>query len=308
MDKPTFIHRDGIIADKAYLEWLSDIKKRFHRNQAKAAVQVNTAMLEFYWSLGKDLVEKRPEQVWGTGVIKQLSLDLRAAFKGIKGLSTVNLYFMRRWFAFYQEAIQAQPQLFYQAGKIPQMPELFALIPWRHHTNIISKCKSVEEALFYIHKTVDNNWSRSVLDNNIDADLYKTQGCAIANFSSKLPVPQSSLAQNLLKDSIGNRKTNDLSVELIIKTVADYFNISHVDIKGKKRNTNISFARQISMYLIREMTNYSTTEIGIEFGGKDHSTVMYSCRQIEEKLKCDPTMDSTIQTLKTRIKNQSSAR
>lgn len=200
MDKPTFIHRDGIIADKAYLEWLSDIKKRFHRNQAKAAVQVNTAMLEFYWSLGKDLVEKRPEQVWGTGVIKQLSLDLRAAFKGIKGLSIVNLYFMRRWFAFYQEAIQAQPQLFYQAGKIPQMPELFALIPWRHHTNIISKCKSVEEALFYIHKTVDNNWSRSVLDNNIDADLYKTQGCAITNFSSKLPVPQSSLAQNLLKD------------------------------------------------------------------------------------------------------------
>ena len=200
MDKPTFINRDRMIADKNYLEWLSDIKERFQRSQAKAAVQVNSAMLEFYWSIGKDLVEKKPEQVWGSGVIKQLSLDLRASFTNMKGLSTVNLYFMRRWFAFYQEALKTQPELFYQAGKISQMPKLFSLIPWRHHTDIISRCKSVEEAMFYIHKTVDNNWSRSVLESNIDAGLYKTHGRAITNFSSKLPVPQNSLAQKLLKD------------------------------------------------------------------------------------------------------------
>lgn len=74
------------------------------------------------------------------------------------------------------------------------------MFPWRHHTDIISECKSVEEALFYIHKTVDNNWSRSVLESNLNADLYKIQGKAITNFSSKLPLPQSSLAQNILKD------------------------------------------------------------------------------------------------------------
>ena len=200
MDKPIFINSDGIIADKAYIEWLSDIKRRFQNSQTKAAVQVNSAMLEFYWSMGKDLVEKRPEQVWGTGVIKQLSLDLRASLKGIKGLSTGNLYFMRRWFSFYQEAIKTHPELFYQAGKISQMPELFTLIPWRHHTDIISKCKSVEEAMFYMYKTIDNNWSRSVLESNLEADLYRTHGRAITNFSSKLPVPQGSLAQDLLKD------------------------------------------------------------------------------------------------------------
>ena len=199
MDKPIFISSNGIIADKAYIEWLSEIKRRFRNSQTKAAVQVNSAMLEFYWSMGRDLVEKKPEQVWGTGVIKQLSLDLRASLKGIKGLSTGNLYFMRRWFAFYQEAIKAQPELFYQAGKISQMPELFALIPWRHHTDIISKCKSVEEAMFYIYKTIDHNWSRSVLESNLDADLYRTHGRAITNFSSKLPMPQGNLAQDLLK-------------------------------------------------------------------------------------------------------------
>lgn len=129
MDKPTFINRDGMIADKAYLEWLSDIKKRFQKSQVKAAVQVNSAMLEFYWDMGKDLVEKKPEQVWGSGVIKQLSLDLRALFPEVKGLSTVNLYFMRRWFAFYKDAIVAQPELFYQAGKIFQIPDI---LPWFH--------------------------------------------------------------------------------------------------------------------------------------------------------------------------------
>lgn len=107
---------------------------------------------------------------------------------------------MRRWFAFYQEAIKTQPELFYQAGKISQIPDLFTMVPWRHHTDIISECKSVEEALFYIHKTVDNNWSRSVLESNLNTDLYKIQGKAITNFSSKLPLPQSSLAQNILKD------------------------------------------------------------------------------------------------------------
>lgn len=200
MDKPTFINRDGMIADKAYLEWLSDIKKRFQKSQVKAAVQVNSAMLEFYWDMGKDLVEKKPEQVWGSGVIKQLSLDLRALFPEVKGLSTVNLYFMRRWFAFYKDAIVAQPELFYQAGKIFQIPDIFTMVPWRHHTDIISECKSVEEAMFYIYKIVDNNWSRSVLESNLSTNLYKTQGQAITNFAAKLPVPQSSLAQNILKD------------------------------------------------------------------------------------------------------------
>lgn len=166
--------------------------------------------------------------------------------------------------------------------------------------------KKAEEKKVSFSQEVIEFVARNIATNVRDLEAALTKIIAYKELVNKEITVE--IAQNLLKDSIGNRKTNDLSVELIIKIVADYFNISHVDIKGKKRNTNISFARQISMYLIREMTNYSTTEIGIEFGGKDHSTVMYSCRQIEEKLKCDPTMDSTIQTLKTRIKNQSSAR
>lgn len=200
MDKPAFVYRDGMISDKNYVEWLSDIKQRLQGSQIKAAVQVNAAMLEFYWSVGRDLVERRAEQVWGAGVVKQLSFDLRSAFPGVKGLSIDNMYFMRRWYAFYKDALNATSELFDQPGQIIQIPDFFAKVPWRHHVEIIKKCKSVEEALFYIHKTIEGNWSRSVLESHLESGLYKAHGKAITNFSSKLPVPQGNLAQSLLKD------------------------------------------------------------------------------------------------------------
>ncbi len=197
---PTFVWRDGMIANKEYVEWLTTIKERLQKCQIKTAIQINSAMLEFYWSLGRDLVEKKADQVWGSGVVKQLSLDLRATFPEIKGLSAVNLYLMRRWYLFYQQAIKDTPELFYQAGKISLLPHDFAMVPWRHHTEIISRCESVEEALFYIHKTIEEGWSRSMLDRKLAIGLYQAQSKAITNFAEKLPSLQSCLAQQILKD------------------------------------------------------------------------------------------------------------
>ena len=80
MNKPTFVHRDGMIADKDYVKWLSDIKQRMAQCQVKASVKVNTVMLELYWSLGRDFVPKKVESKWGSGLFNQLSLDLKALF------------------------------------------------------------------------------------------------------------------------------------------------------------------------------------------------------------------------------------
>jgi predicted nuclease of restriction endonuclease-like (RecB) superfamily len=73
-------------------------------------------------------------------------------------------------------------------------------IPWGHHVQIITKCKSVHEALFYVQKTIKNDWSRAVLMNFMEADLYSAQGKALNNFSKLLPEPQSDLANEILKD------------------------------------------------------------------------------------------------------------
>ena len=77
MSKPMFVFRDGMLADSSYIEWLSDVKKRFRQSQVKASIRVNTEMLELYWGIGRDLVALRAEERWGAGVVKQFALDMR---------------------------------------------------------------------------------------------------------------------------------------------------------------------------------------------------------------------------------------
>jgi predicted nuclease of restriction endonuclease-like (RecB) superfamily len=77
--------------------------------------------------------------------------------------------------------------------------DIFA-IPWGHHRTIIDKCKDVDKALFFVRKTIENNWSRAVLLNFLDTNLYERQGKAISNFDKTLPEPQSDLAQEMTKD------------------------------------------------------------------------------------------------------------
>ena len=195
-DKPTFIYRDGMIADKEYVNWLSDVKHRFQQSQLKAAVRVNTTMLEFYWSIGYDLVRMRAEERWGAGVVKQFSLDMKNMFPNETGFSHSNVKYMKRWYSFYNERIIKG----HQAGDFLQMPETFGLVPWKHHVLIISKCETIDEALFYINKTVEEGWSRSRLEGQLESNLYKSQGAAITNFDNTLPTPQNQLAKELLKD------------------------------------------------------------------------------------------------------------
>ena len=100
---PIFVYRSGVIADKSYIEWLSEVKRRIQRSQIKAAIRVNSAMLEFYWSLGRDIILMKAENKWGTGFFNQLSLDLKDLFPNQTGFSVTNLKYMKRWYAFYSE-------------------------------------------------------------------------------------------------------------------------------------------------------------------------------------------------------------
>ena len=237
-NKPTFVSRDMMTADEGYVQWMADIKQRFRQSQLKAAVRVNTAMLEFYWSVGRDLVALRAEERWGAGIVKQFALDMRQAFPNETGFSHTNVKYMKRWYLFYYERVikgqqpvdqirhqagdekshqlgdqlevieksqQVAGQLEgdkkgHQAGDQLEMPEIFGRIPWRHHVHIISKCQSLDEALFYINKVAEEGWSRSRLEDQIAANLYGSHGAAVTNFANTLPAPQSQLAKEILKD------------------------------------------------------------------------------------------------------------
>ena len=201
---PQFVNSDSFMADKNYVKWLSDLKKRFRMSQLKAAVKVNTEMLKFYWSLGEDICEKQKQYKWGANFMKRLSLDLRAEFPQAEGFSWSNLYKIRKWYLFYSSQID----FLYQAGTKLQkvdnatipMPELLLSVPWRHQTVIVSKCDTINAALFYLNKVVEDNMSRTELEHVVKAQLYEHIGKALNNFDVTLPQPQNALATEIIKD------------------------------------------------------------------------------------------------------------
>lgn len=207
------------ITDPSYNNWILQLKQKFQKTQIKAAMQVNQELLKFYWELGADIVEKQEKTDWGSKFLKQVSSDLLDAFPDVKGFSLSNIKYIRQWYLFYSQYIIIGQQLVgqFQEGiiqpaqkdekgqqAVAQLPdrniEQLFQIPWGHHIAIISKCKTIPEAQYYISNTFRHGWSRTVLVHQIESGLYQREGRAISNFSQTLPAPQSDLAQQMLKD------------------------------------------------------------------------------------------------------------
>ena len=224
--EPYIVKSHNIHIDSDYAEWIADIKKRYRSAQVKAAVKVNAEKILFNWQLGRDLVQKKAEERWGSGVVEQVSLDLKREFPNADGFSVRNLWYMKQWYLFFTQGGEeilhqddAELQMtenqyltkMHQVGaelsseKLHQItgefPLPFALVPWRHHVEIITKCKSIDEALFYMGKTIEQGLSRNALINCIKANLYEHQGKIVNNFTDHLPALQSKLVQEVLKEN-----------------------------------------------------------------------------------------------------------
>ena len=217
------------ILDKEYTQWIKELSSRYRKSQIKAAVKVNEEMLRFYWELGRDIVEKKAESRWGNAFMKNLSQDLKIAIPDATCFSQTNLLYMKNFYLLYQPYFEIAPQLGEQnttkmiapphkeqSGKELFTPQLGEQItqqvverikndifstPWGHHKLLIDKYKGcATKALFYVHQTVENGWSRAMLLNFLDTDLYERQGKALTNFTRTLPEETSDLAQELTKD------------------------------------------------------------------------------------------------------------
>ena len=184
----------NILDTSDYKNWLQTLKGKIQQSQIKAAIQVNSELLRLYWQIGKAIAEKQAKAKWGDGFLQTLSADLCKEFPTMKGFSYRNLKFIRQWYLFYNQEFLIRKQL------VSQLEASLFSIPWGHHIMIMQRCKSIQEALFYVHKTIENHWSRSVLEHQIALNLYVRQGKAITNFQHQLPPAMSDLAQELTKD------------------------------------------------------------------------------------------------------------
>ena len=231
MQTPRIVKSHDVRLDGDYADWIAELKHRYRSAQVKASVRVNSEKLLFNWELGRDLVQKKAEERWGAGVVEQVSLDLQREFPNSDGFSVRNIWYMKQWYLFYNEediklqrpiAEIAEEKLqrpvaeindeklqrpveeiedakLYQSGG--EFPAIFGLIPWGQHIEIISRCKSLEEAIYYIGKTIDRGLSRPALINCIKANMYEHEGKILNNFAEHMPELQSKLVQEVFKEN-----------------------------------------------------------------------------------------------------------
>ena len=166
--KTRIVKSHDINLDSDYVNWIHDVKQRYISTQIKAAVKVNTERLYFNWQLGRDLVERKAEEKWGKGIVEQLSLDLQNEFPDAKGFSARNLWNMKKWYLFYSSSDMFSEMAHTIADSMDlnslklqqpvaelEFPTIFGFVPWGHHVEIVTKCKTIEEALFYLRKTIE---------------------------------------------------------------------------------------------------------------------------------------------------------
>lgn len=201
--------------DDEYRHWIEKITLKYRNSQIKAAIKVNVELLAFYWSLGRDIVNMQSQSKWGSKLLENVSKDLKKLLPDAKGFSKTNLFYITSFFSLYSHLAtddktisQVEDQFTPQVGEQIAVSQKYGItvqdlfsIPWGHHKLIIDKCgKSLEKACFYVKETLSNNWSRAILLNFIDSDLYSRQGAAVTNFSKTLPIATGELAQEMTKD------------------------------------------------------------------------------------------------------------
>ena len=205
--------------NKEYRSWGKELKQRYLSARLKASVDANRTLLEYYWSVGRDIEDKQYANTYGSRFYETLSHDMRSEMPGEKGFSEGNIRYMYRFYKLYSQHIENLLQGVedsnttnllrgvedsnytkhpHDAGDL--LKEICS-IPWFHQQRIIDKCKGdAKKALFFVRKVIENSWGRDVLLNFLGTDLYERQAKALTNFSKTLPAPQSDLAQQTTKD------------------------------------------------------------------------------------------------------------
>ena len=148
--------------DEEYRSWIQELGDRYRTSQIKASIRVNNEMLMYYWSVGKDITERRADSRWGNKFFQNMSMDMSDMIPNVKGFFPTNLRYMMLFYGLFKDIVI-----------VPQVEEQFEMalnkvfmIPWGHIKLLIDKCQdNLEKIDFYIDKFIENNWSRAVLLN-----------------------------------------------------------------------------------------------------------------------------------------------
>jgi predicted nuclease of restriction endonuclease-like (RecB) superfamily len=251
-----------------YAQLLGNIKTAVSTAQQQAAMAVNSRLLFAYWQVGNLILTEQSKQGWGAKVIDQLAADLSAAFPDTKGFSRRNLIYMQKFASEWpkelfvqQAAAQIESDITEQTRIVQQAAAQFqdfenhpvSRVPWSHHMILLDKLGNSADRLFYCNKIRENNWSRSVLLNQLDRQLHLQQGTLPNNFELTLPPAQASLAQDTFKDPY-------------------FFDFLQLGDQASELEVEKTLVKQISEFLLELGAGfaYMGRQYRLEVGGKEY--------------------------------------
>ena len=248
-----------------------------------------TFLYRFYFWLGGEIHNLKENSDEANSLYQRLSHDLVSTFPDVKSFSVTNLKYMQYFYELY-----CSPQLedLNTNECSPQLGDSHKIgifsIPWGHNKLIIDKCKhDIIKALFYVEKTLENNWSRAVLLNFFDTDLYERQGKAITNFSQTLPAVESDLAQAITRDP---------------------YNFDFLTIREKYDEKELKDALMDMLFYNLKLHCYVVVEVKIEeFNSKDMGQLGTYMVAVNHQLKSDldaPTLGLIVCKSKDNVKAQ----
>lgn len=176
-----------IIQSPDFTTFVKEIKSKIYSAKSQAILSANRFMIELYFEIGREIVEKQETLGWGKSVVEVMSKELKDEFGEKSGYSTQNLWYMRQFYLSYKDT--------------PNLQQLVGEIPWGSNILIFSKCKEYDEKEYYIKSTIENDWNRNVLMHHIKTDLFQRDKLdeKSNNFEVSLPNELSQLAQDIVK-------------------------------------------------------------------------------------------------------------
>ena len=175
------------LINSEYKDFIKELKQKIYSAKSKAIVSVNRQMIELYFQIGNEIVQRQESLGWGKSIVEQMSKDLKKEFGAKSGYSTQNLWYMRQFYLTYKSSANLQ--------------QLVGEISWSANILIFSKVKDEKEREYYLKQTIENGWNRNVLLHHIKTELFlrDQKNTKLTNFQDTLPVELSELATDMVK-------------------------------------------------------------------------------------------------------------
>ena len=188
-------NKDGVIfpvapnlseMSDAYLKFIDEVKLEIQKQRISVVLNANSSMICLYWNIGRGILKKQEEEGWGAKIIDRMAKDLKDAFPEMSGFSPRNIKYMRKF-------AESWPDF-----EIVQ--RVVAQIPWRTNISLMDKLKDEESRIWYAYKVIENGWSKTILDLQIESRLMERTGRSVNNFPAALPQADSDMVNQVFKD------------------------------------------------------------------------------------------------------------